>query len=262
MPKLLPEQPETAFRNAKPGATDHRISDGKGLFLLVDSSAKGGRKHWRFQYSTPADKRNTLALGDYPTITTATARTKAAEARRLLSEGIDPAEHRKAIKTKQRGLTGNSFEAIAREWLLKNRAAWSDDYARRVTSQLETWIFPWLGESPIAELSAPALLTALRRVEERGRPETTRRTLADCSRVFRYAIASGRAERDPAAVLRGALAPARREHLAALTEPKDVARLLDAIRGYSGGPVVRAALRLAPWSSSALANCVRHDGRI
>ena len=243
MPKIVAEKPETAFRNAKPGKTDQRISDGKGLFLLV---GKDGSKRWRFQYSRPGGGRNTLSLGNYPETPTASARAARDEARRLLQEGIDPGELRKSKKAMRENQAANSFESVSREWIEKQRPSWSKDYANRVEKQFERWVYPWLGATPVAEVAAPDLLKALRRVEDLGKLETTRRVLADSGRVFRYAIATGRAERDPAADLRGALAPVQTKHFAAVTDPDGVGQLLRAIEGHRGGLIVRSALRLAP----------------
>lgn len=243
MPKLVSQKAETVFRTAKAGPDSYRISDGGGLFMLVGPD---GSKRWRFQYSRPAGGRNTLGLGDYPAMTTAAARAARDEARRLLAEGVDPGEHRKATKAMQSDRAANSFEAVGREWLAKFSPSWSESHRVRAVRLLERDVFPWIGGRPIAEVTAPELLATARRIEGRGALETAHRALQSCGQVFRYAIATGRAERDPAQDLRGALPPAKETHFAAVTEPKQVGELLRAIDGYSGGLVVKCALRLAP----------------
>lgn len=243
MPKLVPQQAETRFRTAKAGDAPYRISDGDGLFMLVD---RDGSKRWRFQFTRPTGGRNTLGLGDYPTVSVAAARAARDEARRLLSEGIDPGEHRKATKAMQAERAANSFEAVAREWIAKFSQTWSESHASRLKGRLQNDVYPWIGGRPVGEVTAKDLLTLLQRMERRGAVDTAHRVRGDLGRIFRYAVSTGRAERDPAADLRGALPPVRPGHFAALTDPKDIARLLRAIDGYSGSLVVRSALQLAP----------------
>jgi len=244
MPKLVPQKAETVFRTATlEKYPSGRVSDGGGLYLLLGPD---GSKRWRFQYTRPAGGRNTLSLGDYPTVTTAAARDRRDEARRLLGEGVDPGEHRKITKSMKAELAANSFEAVAREWFAKYAATWTPDHAEKIIRRLERDVFPWLGARPIAEITAPELLAAVRRIEERGALETAHRALQNSSQVFRYAIATGRAERDTAADLRGALPPVKQKHLAAITDPKAIGPLLRAMDGYSGTLVTKCALRLAP----------------
>jgi integrase len=243
MPKLVAQQAETRFRTAKAGGAQYRISDGDGLYMLVD---RDGSKRWRFQYTRPAGGRNTLGLGDYPTVSVAAARAARDEAHRLLSEGIDPGEHRKTTKAMQAERAANSLEAVAREWIAKFSPTWSESHASRVQARLVNDIYPWIGGRPVGEITAKDLLTVLQRMEKRGAVDTAHRVRGDLGRIFRYAVSTGRAGRDPAADLRGALPPVRPGHFAALTDPKDIARLLKAIDGYSGSLVVRSALQLAP----------------
>lgn len=243
MPKLVPQKAETVYRTAKPRSASYRISDGGGLYMLVDPD---GSKRWRFQYTRPGGGRNTLGLGDYPTVTTAAARAGCADARRLLSEGVDPGEHRKVAKSMKAELAANSFEAVAREWFAKYSATWVPGHADKIIRRLERDIFPWLGAKPAAEIKAPELLAVLRRIEERGALETAHRALQNCGQIFRYAIATGRAERDTAADLRGALPPVKQKHLAAITDPKGIGPLLRAVDAYTGTLVTKCALRLAP----------------
>jgi integrase len=164
----------------------------------------------------------------------------------LLAEGIDPTEHR---KTQQRAIVEratSSFEAVAREWFSKFRPTWAATHAEKIIRRLEVDVFPWLGARPIAEITAPELLTVFRRIEARGALETAHRAHQNCGQVFRYAVATGRAERDLSGDLRGALPPTRVKHHPAITEPAEIGALLRALWSYQGSYVTRAALQLAP----------------
>ncbi len=250
---------DTAIRTARPGEKpvkdsagkttryemvegSYKLSDEKGLFLLVTPS---GGKWWRLKYRF-AGKEKLLSLGVYPDISLKAARERREEARRLLAEGIDPGQHRKATKNMQADRAANSFEAVAREWYAKNLPTWAASHSDNLRARLENDVFPWIGGRPIAEITAPELLALLRRIENRGAIETAHRVRGDCGRIFRYAIATGRADRDPAADLRGALQPVRPVHFAAVTEPKEIGALLRAMDGYEGSIIVKCALRLAP----------------
>jgi integrase len=173
------------------------------------------------------------------------ARAKRETARRQVAAGIDPSEARKAQKAALEQ-DGNGFEVVAREWHGKFSATWSPSHAETTLRRMELDVFPIIGARPIAEIKAPELLAMLRRVESRGALETAHRVRTVCGQVFRYAVATGRAERDPAADLKGALPPYKKSHLAAITEPAKVAELLRAIDGFQGSFIVKAALRLAP----------------
>ncbi len=243
MPKQATQKAEAVYRSAKGKETVYRISDGSGLYMLVSPD---GSRLWRFQYTRPTGGRNTLSLGDYPTVGTAAARSTRDEARRLLSEGIDPGEHRKAVKASLSEVAANSLESIGLEWFAKFSPGWSESHRVRVKRLLERDIYPWLGKLPITEVTAPALLATVRRIEARGALETAHRALQNCGQVFRYAIATGRADRDVAADLRGALPPPKENHFAAVTEPSAIRELLQAIDGYHGGLIVKSALKLAP----------------
>jgi integrase len=243
MPKQIPQQPETIFRMAKPKDKTYRISDGDGLYMEV---MPNGKKRWRWQYTRPTGGRTRLGLGDYPTVSTKQARIQRDEARRLVTESIDPAQHRRELATAQEERTANNFEYVGREWMNKQRRNWTDGHATTIESRLQNDVFPWIGSRPVAEITAPELLKVLCRVEERGAIETAHRIRSYCGQIMRYAIATGRAERDPSADLRGALPPAKPTHLAAVTERADMRALLHAIDGYSGSIVTRCALRLAP----------------
>jgi integrase len=232
---------DTAIRNAKPKEKPYKLADEKGLYLLVNRAGK----YFRFDYRC-RDKRKTLALGVYPDVSLAQARERLNEARKLLAENIDPGEHRKSARAKEIAQTANSFEAVAREWHLKYQPSWTETHALTTISRLEANAFPWIGSHPIAEITASELLAVLRRLESRGVLETAHRVKQICGQVFRYAVATGRAERDPSADLRGALPPSKPKHMATITDPKKVGELLRAIYGYKGHIITRCALRLAP----------------
>ncbi len=229
-------------RNAKPGPKQVKHFDGDGLYLLVTPA---GGKCWRFKYRF-GGKEKLLAFGTYPEISLSDARKRREEARELVANGVDPSNVRKAQKAAKAEGAANSFEVVAWEWLGKFKSIWSAANTETVTRHLENNVFPWVGKRPIAEITAPELLTVLRRMESRGVHETARRVRTTCEQIFRYAIATGRAERDIAADLRGALTPAKKKHLPAITEPAKVVQLLRAIDGYEGSLIVRSALRLAP----------------
>jgi integrase len=233
---------DTAIKKAKPEAKQRKLYDERGLFLLI--SPKGG-KWWRFKYQFDG-KEKLLSLGTYPDTSLKDARERRDEARKQVAAGIDPGEHRKAAKSAQYAKQANSFEVVAREWHAKHSPNWAPSHGDRIIRRLERDIFPWIGGNPIADIDAPRLLEVIRRIEQRGAQETAHRALGNCGQVFRYAIATGRAERDPSGDLRGALPPVKGEHFASVTEPNKVAEVLRALDGYEGTLTVRCALRLAP----------------
>lgn len=233
---------DTAIRNTKPGKKPIKLFDERGLFLLVTPA---GGKWWRFKYRF-GGKEKQLSFGVYPDVGLKDARARRDDARKHVAAGIDPGEHRRAQKSACTDRAANSFEVVAREWFAKYSATWAVNHGDRIIRRFERDIFPWIGGRPIAEITAPELLTVVRRIESRGALETAHRALANCGQVFRYAVATGRAERDPSGDLRGALPPVKGEHFAATTEPKRVAEILRAMDGYEGTLTVRCALRLAP----------------
>jgi len=241
VPKRIMPLTDMKVLKAKSQEKQVTLFDGGGLFLLVTPS---GGKLWRFKYRFDG-KEKLLALGPYPEISLAEARTKREEARTQLEHGIDPGAVRKAQKEADTVET-ETFEVIAREWYLKFSPVWAPSHAETNMSRLKRDIFPWIGSRPIKEIKAPELLTCLRRVESRGALEVARRLRALCGQIFRYGTATGRCERDCAADLKGALPQSAEKHHAAITDPKEVAPLLRAIDGYQGGFVVKCALRLAP----------------
>lgn len=234
---------DTAIRKAKPTDKPFKLADEKGLFLLVTPT--GGGKWWRLKYRY-GGKEKQLSLGTYPEVSLKEARTRRDRARELLADGIDPGEHRKEQRVAKAERTANNFEAVAREWFAKHSPNWAKSHSGKIIARLEADIFPWLGEKPVAEITAPMVLSCLRRIESRGALDTAHRALQNCGQVFRYAVATGRAERDPCGDLRGALPPSKSGHFAALTEPDAVAKLLRAMDDVSATFVVKCALRLAP----------------
>ena len=233
---------DTAIRNAKPGAKPAKLFDERGLFLIVTPT---GGKWWRFRYKFD-DKEKLLSLGVYPDVGLKDARQRRDDARKLLADGIDPGQNRKAMKAVKQDRAANSFEVITREWYGKHAPNWVEHHGDRIIRRFERDIFPWIGGRPIADVTAPELLAAMRRIENRGALETAHRSLGNCEQVFRYAIATGRATRDPSGDLRGALPPVKGEHFAAVTEPIQAAELLRTLDGYQGTLTVACALRLAP----------------
>jgi len=241
MARLIVPLSDTQIHKAKPQDKPTTLFDGGGLYLLV--SPVGG-KLWRFKYRFDT-KEKCLSFGSYPAISLAEARAKRDAARKMLAEGDDPGAAKSALKTAKAVEAENSFEAVARDWHARFRSQWSEAHADRILRRLELDVFPWLGARPVGEIRAPELLAVLRRVETRS-PETAFRVKTACGQVFRYAIAEGRADRDPVADLRGALPPVKSRNFAAPTEPKEVAPLLRAIDGFKGSYVVKCALQLAP----------------
>ena len=233
---------DTAIKNAKGRDRAYKLFDGHGLFLLVNPN---GRKGWRLKYRFNG-KEKLLSLGPYPEVSLAKARDRRADARKLLVDGIDPSVVKRAEKFARLEQGTNTFEAIGREWFEKNSPRWSTSHRDRSKRLLEKDLYPWLGSRPIAEIDAPELLRVIRRIESRGAVDTAHRALQYCGMVFRYAIATGRASRDPSGDLRGALPPVQKRHHASIIEPKAVGALLRAIEGYEGHLVTRCALQLAP----------------
>lgn len=229
-------------KSAKPKEKAYKLADEKGLYLLVNPN---GSKLWKLKYRFATIEKK-LSLGAYPTVSLAQARDKREDARRQLTNNIDPGVLQNSIKRSAKAAAENSFEAIAREWQAKFVHKWTKEHGERILIRLEQNIFPWVGKRPIKDVTAPEILSALRRVENRGAVETAHRISQICGQVFRYAIATGRADRNPAADLRGALAPVKQRHHASITDPNEVGKLLRAINGYEGFFVTKCALQLAP----------------
>lgn len=251
-----------AIKSAKATDKPLRLSDGHGLYLLIqpDSVKKTengkdiistGSKYWRMDYRFNG-KRKTLAFGVYPDVSLLEARERREQARKLMKADTDPncvspTAARKAKISAAIALTENNFETVAREWFASRLPNWKENHSSKIIARLEKDIFPWIGTRPISEIVASELLSVVRRIESRGALETAHRALACCGQVFRYAVATGRAARDPTGDLSGALPPVKKDnHFAAITEPSKVGELMRDIAGYSGSFVVRCAFKLSP----------------
>ena len=233
---------DTAVRNARSGGTPSKLADEKGLFLLLHPN---GGKYWRLKYRF-GGKEKLLAVGVYPDVGLKEARQRRDDARKLLANGVDPGENKRVQKAARAERANNSFEVVAREWFAKKSPRWATGHADKIIRRLENDVFPWLGGRPVGEITASQILAVLRRIEGRGVIETAYRAKTNISQVIRYAIATGRAERDPCPDLRGALSPTSKTHFAAITDPKAVGELLRAIDSFKGTFLVKCALQLSP----------------
>jgi len=240
---------DAKIRAAK--ATDgknKKLYDAKGLFLLVTPA---GGKLWRLKYRFEG-KEKLMAIGKYPDTPLASkgkvkgAREKRDEARQLLASGLDPIEVKKQEAAEKKQAEKNSFEIVAREWHKKNYKDWNKKYADQLLRRLEKDIFPEIGSKPIGDIKPQEVLNALRVIEKRGAVETAHRIKQSMGAIFRYAVATGRADRDPTPDLRGALSKKKVKHHAAILEPEKLGALLRAIDSYDGTYVVKHALKLAP----------------
>ncbi|MCB1669323.1 MAG: integrase arm-type DNA-binding domain-containing protein [Porticoccaceae bacterium] len=232
----------TAVKQAKPRDKDYKLFDGGGLFLQV---RKDGAKYWRLKYRY-AGKEKLLAIGVYPDYTLAEARDKREKAKRQLRDGIDPSEVRRANKMAQLEASENSFEAVALEWFNVRMKDKSESHKTRTLRLLKKDLFPYIGRRPVDSITAPELLAVLRKIESRGAIDTAHRAKQTAGQVFRYAIVTGRAERDSSADLQGALTTTKTVHHAAITDPKETGRLMLAIDAFIGTPTVKTALQLSP----------------
>lgn len=231
----------TKLDGLKPREKLYRVADSGGLCIEIHQN---GARYWRYRYRF-ADKQKMLSLGAYPETSLKAARKKRDAARDQVEAGTDPSMKRKQEKLTARYTAENGFEAVAREWI-KGRKNLAPATLEKLNWMLGTHAFPWLGVRPVSEITAPELLAVLRRVESMGKLETAQRLKQVCGQVFRYAIATGRAERDPSGDLRGALQTAKTRHHSSITDPVKVGELLRAIDGYEGNLVSVCALRFAP----------------
>ena len=232
----------TQAKNAKPNpdGKSKKYTDGGGLYLLV--SKKG--KYWRYNYKF-MKRYKTLALGVYPAVSLKEARILHDEARELLARNVDPSLHKK-IRKGSLGDDSNSFEAVALEWYAGWKDLNSEAHTKRVFARLEKDIFPWLGDRPMVDIEPPEILMLLRRIQARGALETAHRVMQSIGQIFRYGVATGRAQRNQTADLKGALPPYRKRHFPAITTPKEIGHLMRVIDDYRGSLVVRCAFRLSP----------------
>lgn len=233
---------DSACRAAKSGEKPIKLSDAGGLFLLVQP---GGSKLWRQAYRFDG-KQKLLSLGKYPDVSLADARTARGANKALLEKGIDPSAQRKIDQVTASLARANTFKLVAEELLTKFERDGDDPKTLGKKRWMLSFAYADLGDRPIGEIEAPELLEVLRKIELRGRYDTARRLRALTGRVFRYAIATSRAKRDPSADLAGALVAPDTKHRAAITDPAGVGALLRAIDDFDGQPSTRAALRLAP----------------
>lgn len=232
---------DTAIRNAKPAEKAVKITDGDGLYLLVQPS---GAKWWRFDYRF-AGKRKTLSMGVYPEVSLKQARERRDEARKLVAAGVDPSAHRKATKD---ATVGNTFEAVAREWYGKQVTVIKASTAEKLLRRLEGDVFPYLGARPMDQITAPEVLMVIKRIDGRGAHDIARRMHQAIGRIFSYGVGHGFCVRNPARDIetRDVLQPVKTRHHASITDPKQVGALLRAIDGFVGSFVTKCALQLAP----------------
>jgi integrase len=229
-------------KNAKPRAKPYKLADGGGLYLEV---MPNGSRYWRMKYRF-AGKEGRLALGVFPEVSLKDARQKKIKARQQLSAGLDPSNERRQLKFAAIASRNNTFGSIAEEWLEKQRPHWSESHTTRTKWLLQNHLLPWLDTRPIQEISTPELLSVLQRIEQKGIHETAHRAKHTAGQILRYAIATGRTQQDPTLALKGALTNPKEKHLAAITDPKEVGRLLIAMDGFRGTIEVRTALLLSP----------------
>jgi len=234
---------EAAIKQAKPKDKPHKLPDGNGMYLEV---MPNGAKYWRFKYRYDG-KEKRLAFGVYPTVTLTKARDKARVAKEILADGNDPGEVKKQDKLTKQAANANTFEAVAYELVEKRKLEGAAPVTiEKLVWMLEKKLCPFIGGISVAEITPVQLLAALRRIEAEGLHETANRAKSVASKVMRFAVATGRAERDTTQDLRGALVTAKAKHRAAITKPEELAPLLLAIDGYTGTPEVKAALQLTP----------------
>jgi len=243
MPKLCAPLTDTAIRNAKPRDKTYTLGDGEGMYLEV---APNGTRFWRMAYRQPNGKNNRLTFGKYPEVSLAEARDKRLAARKQLAQGIDPGRTKREEKQAKEKAALNTFEAVARAWLKRTAADRAVSTQEKNTAWLERNIFPAIGALPISTIKPWDILSALRVIEKRGAIESAHKIKQLCGQIFRFAVASGLADRDMTVDLRGALSAVPEAHYAAITDPKEAARLLRAIDAYDGHAYAIAALKLAP----------------
>jgi integrase len=241
MPKIAKPLTELQIKNAKPQEKQYKLADGGGLYLLVKPD---GAKLWRFDYARPVIKtRNTLSFGIYPETSLLRARSQRDEVKKQLASDIDPSEQKKAEIREAKVAAGNTFEAVALEWLSKQKYAESTH--KKALYLLELPILK-LGRKPIADILPIEVLDVCRVAEKEGHLEKARKTLNKCAQVFRYGVAISACKSDPTRDLKGALETPERTHHAAITEPGELGQLLGDIDHYSGFFTTVCALKLAP----------------
>jgi len=233
---------DTTVKQTRAKQKPFKLADGNGLFILIQPD---GKRYWRLAYRY-AGKQKMLALGVYPDIGLKEARSGREKARALLAQGIDPCDAKRQEKLTRHYAAENSFEAVANEWFEKEKAHWSETHIRRTQGLLKENLGTWLKHRAIGDITPSELLAVLRKTEIKGTVNTAHRAKQVAGQVFRYAVVTGRADRDPSQDLKGALATPKGKHFSAITEPKAVGRLLMAIDDFEGTPTVKAALLLSP----------------
>lgn len=230
---------DAKVRNTKPTNKPQKLADGQGLYLEVRPS---GSKLWRYRYRI-AGKENVFAIGEYPTISLAGARTEHDKARALVKQGLHPSHHRQAERLVNRTANASTFESLAREWIDKKSPGWTPYYQRQVERFLAADVFPHIGKLPIRNVSAAHLLEIIRRVEERGAETVALLIRQWSSAIFRYAVSTLRADHDPAAALKGAIHRPKVEHRKPLTR-EQIVQFIKALDEYGGYRTTVIALRL------------------
>ena len=244
MPKRIIPISDVKVRSARPREKDYKLADGGGLYLLVSST---GGKLWRLKYRFGGIEK-LLSLGGYPIVSLSDARQRRDSAKKLIEQGIDPSITRKAAKAARSEATANSFEIIAREWHEHKKGEWSTGHALTILTRLEKDIFPWIGSTPLTDVLAKDIKSVLDRVKSRGTIEAARRLLTIISQVFIFGISTDRANFNIAQGLKGYLPPPSKtkKHMAAVTDPKELAPLLRAMDNYQGSFIAQSALKLLP----------------
>lgn len=237
MPKRVQPLADIQIMTAAPRAKDYKLSDGGGLYILVTPS---GGKLWRLKYRFKGIEKS-ISFGAYPDVSLDMARQRRDSARKHLADGVDPSEERKNAAADAL----NTFEVVAADWLKRFGVNWTDSHRNRIENRLKNDVYPFVGKHHIRDITPPMMLRLLRRLEVRSR-EQAHKAKSTCSQIFRYAVATGKADRDIVADLRGAIPPVKHTHMAAPTDPKSVKRLLIAIELFEGSLIVKSALRLAP----------------
>lgn len=236
---------ELLVKNAKydPAKKVTKLFDGMGMYLEV---TRNGSKYFKLQYYF-AGKQKLLSLGVYPTTTLKEARAKRDEAKKMLSNGINPSEVRKQKKQSLLDDSENNFQSVATEWFVKFKSKWTPQHAKAKWRSLEKDVFPYIGKAPIKNIAAQDILNLLSRIQERGAIETAHRAKSICSEIFRHGVLNNHCPSDPTQILKGALLPTQTKNMASITDTNKLAGLLKAIEGYEGEPITRCALKLAPF---------------
>jgi len=265
MPKIVTPLTDIQAKNAKPKEASYKLADGGGLYLEVMPT---GRKLWRMKFKQASGKESRLAFGAYPEVPLAEARARRDAARKQMAVGVDPAQTKRIEKQQKATAAANTFEAVAREWHTNKLDSWQARTAANILHRLEIDVFPLIGKQPITDIKAPVMLDVLRQIEKRGALDMAKRQGQVCGQIFRFAIASGKAEVDPVPSLRGALKSSLNGHHAAITpdELPEFLRVFEKIEGRMFVPT-RILMRLmmltfvrtselieTPWSEIDLEN--------